>query len=90
VTDQPEVTFYALLTDAGEPAGLVRRTHLPQVPKDESLRRDLSWRPTEFLRKYQLGHNDNDYREISAEDASALIEHWRIKWAREDADLGGE
>lgn len=83
--DQPDVTYYALLTDKGEPAGLVRRTHLSPVPKDESLRRDLSWRPTEFLRRYHLGHNENDYREISVADAENLIERWRRKWASEDA-----
>ncbi len=51
----PEITYYALLTDEGVPAGLIRRIHLPLVPLDESLRRDLSWRRKEFLRKYQLG-----------------------------------
>jgi hypothetical protein len=84
VTDQPEVTYYALLSDAGVPTGIVRRTHLPLMTKDESFRRDLSWRPTEFLLKYELGHNDIDYKEISAEEARSLIDSWRTKWARED------
>ena len=86
--DQPEVTYYALLSDAGMPTGIVRRTHLPHGTQDDSVRRDLSWQPTEFLYKYWLGHNDNDYREISAGEAEALIDHWRIKWAREDGVEG--
>ena len=86
MTEESEITYFALLTDEGLPAGLIRRTQRPLVPLDESLRRDLSWRPTEFLRKYQLGHNENDYREISADEAQALIESWRVKWRREDAD----
>ncbi|TGD89326.1 hypothetical protein BayCH28_08265 [Mycolicibacterium sp. CH28] len=86
MTEEPEITYFALLTDEGVPAGLIRRTQRPLVPLDESLRRDLSWRPTEFLRKYQLGHNENDYRKISADEAQALIESWQVKWRREDAD----
>lgn len=81
---QPNITYYALLTDAGRPVGLVRRTHIAPYPRDESLRRDLTWRPTEFLRRYALGHNDTDYKEISEHEAETLIEQWRHKWARED------
>jgi hypothetical protein len=81
-----EFTYYVMVTDDGVPAGLVRRTNRPLVPIDEALRRDLSWGPTEFLRRHQLGHNETDYREISAAEAGALIEHWGEKWAREGAD----
>ncbi|NTY59863.1 hypothetical protein [Mycolicibacterium sphagni] len=84
MTDQPEVTYYAILSDAGVPTGLVRRTHLPVGTEDESFRRDLTWRPTEFLYKYWLGHNDIDYKEISAEEALSLADSWRQEWARED------
>lgn len=83
--DQPEVTYYAILSDAGVPTGLVRRTQVPHGTEDESFRRDLSWRPTEFLRKYKLGHNEIDYKEISAEEAQSLATSWRQEWAREDA-----
>jgi hypothetical protein len=88
MTDQPEVTYYAMLSDAGVPTGIVRRTHLPHGTQDESFRRDLSWRPTEFLLKYALGHTDRDYKQISAEEAESLMNSWRVKWAREDGVEG--
>jgi hypothetical protein len=86
--DQPRVTYYALLTDAGRPAGLVRRIHLAPYPRDESLRRNLTWRPTEYLRRYAMGHNDTEYAEISEQEAEALIEQWRLKWSKEDKNSG--
>lgn len=82
--EQPTVTYYALLTDDGRPAGLVRRIHVSPCPRDESLRRDLTWRPTEYLRRYARGHNDTDYAEISTREAEELIEQWRLKWSEED------
>lgn len=88
MTDQSEVTYYALLSDAGVPTGIVRRTHLPIHHKDESFRRDLSWGPTEFLHKYRLGTTDIDYKEISAEEAESLMDSWRLEWAREDGVRG--
>ena len=88
MTDQREVTYYAILSDAGVPTGIVRRTHLSVGTEDESFRRDLTWCPTEFLRKYSLGHNDRDYREISAVEAQSLIDSWRLRWAREDGAEG--
>jgi len=88
VTDQQKVAYYAILSDAGAPTGIVRRTHLPHGTQDESFRRDLSWGPTEFLRKYKLGHTDIDYKEISAEEAHSLAESWRQEWAREDGVEG--
>ncbi|WP_328352507.1 hypothetical protein OG976_19890 [Mycobacterium sp. NBC_00419] len=81
MTVEEPVSYFALLDDAGRPVGLLRRTHGQPLPRDESLRRDFSWRPSEFLRKYELGHNDYDYKEISARDAEVLIARWRIKWA---------
>jgi hypothetical protein len=84
---EPRVTYYALL--AGDrtrenPSGIVRRTHT-DAPVDESFRRDLTWQPTEYLRRYFLGHNDTDHVEISEDEADAVIARWRAKWAIEDA-----
>jgi hypothetical protein len=43
------------------------------VPTDEVLQRDLQWHPTEALYRYLLGHNDNDYVEITEEEANTVI-----------------
>lgn len=80
MTDEAEVRYFALLNRAGDPAGLLRRA---KGRRDESLRRDLSWQPSEFLRRYELGRNEYDYKEITSDEAERLIEHWRVKWAQE-------
>lgn len=86
--ETPAVQYFALLRDGGtaeNASGLVRRTHTIPVTTDEVIGRDLLWHPTEYLRLYQLGHNDQDHVEVSAEFAAQLIEGWRAKWAAEDA-----
>lgn len=79
--------YFALLRDGGtaeNASGLVRRTHTTPIPTDEAIGQDLLWHPTEYLRLYRLGHNDQDHVEISAEFATQLIESWRTKQAVED------
>ena len=85
------VTYYALLLDgftADAPSGIVRRTHT--VPAtDEAFGRDMTWHPTEYLRRYYLGHNDVDHVEIDEESAKSIIARWCAKWAEEDRGSGG-
>jgi hypothetical protein len=80
------VTYYALI-DADRtpenPGGIVRRTHT-DPPIDESFRRDLTWKPTEYLERYRLGHDDTDHVEITEVQANAIIAEWRAKWPIED------
>lgn len=78
-----KVTYYALLDDDGTVSGILRRTEDGPVFTDETFRRDLTWQPSEFLRKYHLGHNDSDYREITAEEAMKKVDEWTRKWAQE-------
>ncbi|MGH8962198.1 MAG: hypothetical protein ACRDWT_13585 [Jatrophihabitantaceae bacterium] len=84
--ETPAVQYFALLRDGGTAetaSGLVRRTHTTPMPTDEAIGRDLEWHPTEYLRLYRLGHNDQAHVEVSAEFAAQLIEGWRTKWAAE-------
>lgn len=84
--EAPAVQYFALLRDGGTAetaSGLVRRTHTTPMPTDEAIGRDLEWHPTEYLRLYRLGHNDQAHVEVSAEFAVQLIEAWRTKWAAE-------
>lgn len=86
--ETPRVQYFALVDDGGTPedaGGLVRRIHTRPAPTDESIGRDLLWHKTEYLRRYYLGHNDQDHVEVSEEFANQLIERWRAKWAAEDA-----
>lgn len=78
--ETPEVQYFALLRDGGtaeNASGLVRRTYTTPVPTDEAIGRDGLWHPTEYLRLYRLGHNDQAHVEVSAEFAAQLIERWR-------------
>jgi hypothetical protein len=76
----PRITYYARVTpthDKTDPAGLVRRIHTEPMPTDQALQRDLQWHPTEALYLHWLGHNDNDYEEITEEEADGIIDRWR-------------
>ena len=81
------VTYYALLAGnrtRENPSGMVRRTH-SDPPVDEVFKRDLSWQPTDYLRRYFLGHNDVDHVEISEDEAQAILGRWRARWPIEDS-----
>ena len=87
-TTTPTVTYYAVLAAGGtrkDPSGVVRRIHTTPVPTDEAFGRNMQWHPTEYLRRYWLGHNDDDHEEITADEAQVIIDRWRAKWANEDA-----
>ena len=80
-----EITYYAVI-GAGrtttDPSGLVRRRHTAEGPVDESITRDMSWRWTDAIYQSERGENFGpDLVEISEEDAEALIERFRRKWA---------
>ncbi len=85
---ETEITYYAKLAAGGtreDPSGLVRRIHTTPVPTDEYFGRDMAWHPTEYLRRYWLGHNDVDHEEMTPDEAQAIIDLWRAKWTQEDA-----
>ncbi|MFD3976685.1 hypothetical protein [Streptomyces cyaneofuscatus] len=73
-----EMTYFAKISDGyprPSPRGIIRRrveddgrTH------DEAFTRNLRWEPTEYLRLYDLGHNDIDHVRISEIEAAAFIQ----------------
>lgn len=84
---ETSVTFYALLAGgrtADDPAGIVRRVHA-DPPIDEVFGRDMEWHPTEYLRRYYLGHNDVDHVEIDEGSAKSILNSWCTEWT----ELGG-
>ncbi|MFC8125760.1 pentapeptide repeat-containing protein [Streptomyces sp. NPDC057302] len=70
-------TYYARVSDdypRSSPAGIVRRSTADGgITSDHAYTRNLRWEPTEYLRLYELGHNDTDHVEISAAEADAFI-----------------
>ena len=78
----PKTTYYAIISESRpvtQPKGLIRRIHTEPVPTDEEFTRDLEWVPSEFLELYRLGHNDDDYVEISEQQAEQIIADRRAR-----------
>jgi len=66
-----------------DPDGLIRRRLVEPGPVDEALQRDLTWRWTAGLTRWERGEIDSEFVEISAEQAQRLIERFRAKWTAE-------
>lgn len=79
---KPRTTYYAKI-DArhprNDPRGVVRRRETGGVPQDEAFTRNLRWEPTEYLHRFQLGHNDVEHVEISTAEADAFATCMRQK-----------
>ena len=73
------ITHYAKVGEDyphSSPRGIVRRRLIGSDDErhDEAFTRNLRWEPTEYLRLYDLGHNDVDHVEITEPEAAAFIE----------------
>ena len=62
------------------PRGLVRRLEHDDGPSDEALRNDFSWKFTPLIVEWEHGDFDDELVEVSHEQASKIIEHFRRKW----------
>ncbi|BAC71805.1 MULTISPECIES: hypothetical protein [Streptomyces] len=73
------ITYYAKISEGyprSSPRGILRRRLVGREAEthDEAFTRNLRWEPTEYLRLYELGHNDVDHVQISEREAAAFIE----------------
>ena len=79
------IKYYAVLGEGRSPAnpsGLARRTFMPDGRLDESLGRDLTWARSSEIYQWERGENlGPDLVEISADEAAALVERFRQRWA---------
>jgi hypothetical protein len=83
VTVEPAATYFARIGEqhpADRPMGIYRRLHT-SPPADEAFGRDERWRPTDALRRAELGSLDADFVPISPDAAHAVIDRWRQEWA---------
>lgn len=83
------VTYYALVSDdypRSSPEGIVRRRRAGDFTSDEAFTRNLRWEPTEYLRLYELGHNDDEHVEITEEEAHQFISMITRKLKNEATD----
>lgn len=77
-----EVKYYALLTPGrtrSNPSGVMRRRTAAGHTTDEVFTRSLEWKPTEYFRKYDLGHNEDEHVEITGAEAAAFIRRIRSR-----------
>lgn len=74
------VTYYAKISETSprsNPKGLLRRCRVDGRLVDERFVRTLEWETTDFFQLQRLGHNDDDYVEISKAEADAFIQKVR-------------
>jgi len=78
-----KITYYVLVGGSNtvdNPRGLVRRLEHEDGPSDEALRDDFSWKATPVIVEWERGDFDDELVEVSHEQASKIIEHFRQKW----------
>jgi hypothetical protein len=78
------VIYYAVVNDLSSrerPAGLFRRTYFESGGKrDEAFTRDLIWKSSASLVSAERGDLDNEFIEITEDEANRLMEELRARW----------
>lgn len=79
-----KVTYYAVVNELSSrqyPAGLFRRTYFETGGKsDEAFTTDLAWKRSPSLVSAERGDLENEFIEISEDEANQLMEQLRARW----------
>jgi hypothetical protein len=76
-----DAEYYVIVAGAGgRAAGLARRTLADTGPVDETLDRDLSWRPDSAIVEWECGDLGADLVQISEQEADNLTQAFRARW----------
>jgi hypothetical protein len=79
-----KVIYYAVVNDLSSrdrPAGLFRRTYTEAGGlRDEAFTRNLIWKNSSTLVSAERGDLENDFIEITEDEASQLMEQLRGRW----------
>ena len=79
-----KVIYYAVVNDLStrdRPAGLFRRTYTEAGGlRDEALTRNLAWKNSSSLVVAERGDLQNDFIEITEDEANQLMEQLRARW----------
>jgi hypothetical protein len=79
-----KVTYYAVVDDLSSrarPAGVFRRTYFESGGKrDEAFTRNLVWEHSASLVSAERGDLQNDFIEITEDEANQLMEQLRTRW----------
>ena len=77
------VQYYVIVTGHSRAAsGLARRTYAEGGPIDETLRKDLTWRPDSAIVEWEYGDLSEELIEISELEADNLTQAFRSRWTR--------
>jgi hypothetical protein len=79
-----KILYYAIvdeLSSRDRPAGLFRRTYTEAGGlRDEAFTRNLIWKNSSTLVSAERGDLENDFIEITEDEASQLMEQLRARW----------
>jgi hypothetical protein len=79
-----KVLYYAIvdeLSSCEHPAGLFRRTYTEAGGlRDEAFTRNLIWKNSSTLVSAERGDLENDFIEITEDEANQLMEQLRVRW----------
>jgi len=79
-----KVTYYAVVNDLSSrerPAGVFRRTYTEDGGRsDEAFTRNLRWEYSTSLVSAERGDLQNDFIEITEDEANQLMEKLRARW----------
>ena len=80
-----KVTHYAVVDDLSSrerPAGVFRRTYFESGGRrDEAFTRNLVWERSASLVSAERGDLQNDFFEITEDEADQLMEQLRVRWS---------
>jgi hypothetical protein len=86
------VTYYAVVDERSNrerPAGLFRRTYTEAGGlRDEAFTRDLVWKSSWSLISAERGDLENEFVEISEEEANQIMEQLRSRWTEQPTANG--
>ena len=74
------VTYYAIFDDLSSrerPAGVLRRSYVDGGRRDEAFTQELAWHRSSLLVSAERGDLENEFVEITAEEADRIVDHIR-------------
>jgi hypothetical protein len=75
-----KITYYAMVNDFSSrerPGGVLRRLEHENGEHDEAFTRNLKWERTPLLYSYERGNGDNEFYEITEDEANRIVERIR-------------
>jgi hypothetical protein len=75
-----KITYYAMINDFSSrerPGGVLRRIEHENGEHDEAFTRNLKWERTPLLYSYERGNGDNEFYEITEDEANRIVERIR-------------